>query len=136
MARRFAVLSFFILTLPVLARGSPGKDEPDAIRNVLEMNLTRAQAEELSGTEVTEFRLYVSPTRSVIAWWRERTLYVYPITDSGHEARAAALVELLRQHGLTSFVAERKSSRIEGFNQVSLVKAFQVAAPLGSGGGV
>ena len=134
--------TLFALPLPLLllllllqappARAATLADEPDSVKNVLELNLARLQADEIAGGEVTEFRLYTTSDRSLIAWWREKTLYLYPVAGPDHEQRASALVGLLRQYGLVTFVAERKSKRIEGFNQVSIVKAFQVAAGVAS----
>ena len=125
---RRLVLALVTLTCPFTAYAATVADEPDSLKNVLELSLTRLQVEELPGSEVTEFRLYTTADRSIIAWWKEKTLYLYPLTGADHEQRAASLVGLLRQHGLVTFVAERKAKRVEGFNQVSLVKAFQIAA--------
>ena len=123
-----------LTSFPLSAAGATSAaDEPDSIKNVLELSLNRAGLEEVAGNEVMEFRLYTTADRSVVAWWREKTLYVYPLSGTDHEARAAALIGLLRQHGLTSFVVERKAKRLEGFNQVAVVKALQVTTPLRSG---
>ena len=108
------------------AAGTP--IEADSLSRVLELNLAKEAVEQLRGDEVTSFKLYTAPEKSVLAWWLGKVLYLYPINGSDHAARAAQLFEMLSKYGLDSFVAERKVKRLEGFNQVTLVRAIQLAS--------
>lgn len=128
---RWAAATIVSLILISTAAATGLQDEPDSLRAVLGLGLSRTGLTEISGASVTEFRLYTEPKRSRIAWWNEGTLYIYDIDGAGHEQRATALLSALGTGSLVTFAAHRHPKGRHGTVPVAEVKAVQISASLG-----
>jgi fucose 4-O-acetylase-like acetyltransferase len=130
--RRWAAVLVVTLALGSTAAASDLQNEPDSLRAVLGLGLSRTGLVELSGATVTEFRMYTHAKRSRVAWWHEGTLYLYDLDGPDHEQRASALLSALSSGSLVTFVANRHPKKRHGSVPVAEVQAIQVAASFGA----
>ena len=129
--RRWAAAVVATLSLATPSAATELQDEPDSVRVVLGLGLSRTGLVELSGAGVTEFRLYTHAKRSRIGWWHEGVLYLYNVDGPGHEQRASALLSALKSGSLLTFVANRHPKMRHGTVQVAEVQGIQIAASIG-----
>jgi hypothetical protein len=131
--RRWVATVVVTLAMVSTAAATGLQDEPDSLRVVLGLGLSRTGLVEISGASVTEFRLYTHEKRSRVGWWHEGTLYLYNIDGPGHEQRAGALLSALSTGSLVTFVANRHPKGRHGTVPVAEVQAIQIAASIGVG---
>jgi len=131
--RRWVAVVVVTLALVSTAAATGLQNEPDSLRTVLGLGLSRTGLMEISGASVTEFRLYTHAKRSRVGWWHEGTLYLYNLDGPGHEQRASALLTALSTGSLVTFVANRHPKCRHGTVPIAEVQAIQIAASLGVG---
>jgi hypothetical protein len=84
-----------------------------------------ADIEELPGTDVRLFRVSLSPQRSAVTWRFGDEVFIYEIGGADHATRALALVNVLEQRGIESYVVARNKTRRD-LLEVRQVLALQV----------
>ncbi|MCP4221593.1 MAG: hypothetical protein GY765_43615 [bacterium] len=120
------ILSALLFSLPAVNQLAAAdlQDLPDSIRYILDMQVEGRTRMELSGEEVTEFRFYTTTSYSCVVWKYRKEFYVYSFNDDRHVSRAGTVFKLLKENGLSTFVALRdvENKRLSKYHKVLAIK--------------
>ena len=109
---RFGLLLAATLALASDARADDRLDDaPESTAKMLGLSTSLRGVEEISGAQVTAFRLYLGGDRSLVTWKIGTDVFVYEIGGEQHGQRARDLLRLLREQGVGAFIAARKGDR-------------------------
>jgi len=103
------------------------KDKPDSIRYVMGVTVDDSTLEELPGTNIKEFKLYMTDQNSAIVWKYKNYFYVYILDDSNHQLKAIKIFAQLQKNGISTFVAKGQGKKIR-FNEYRKVIAIHITA--------
>jgi len=101
---------------------------PESLAKLLAITVSPTTREELAGGGIGTLRLYLGGERSLVTWRLADQVFQRSFTQEDHEARAERFFRLARDHGITTFIAERDAERRDYLSFREVV-AVQLSGP-------